>query len=122
MPRITGWLAVLTLMMVQALPAQAQRGRAPTGAYEVRLELASVLLQSKRYHEAAREYRGILAQRPNNFNARLGLARALAWSRQHREAEAELRFLHAQQPRNSDVLGLLRSVRQSIEPAAAEAA
>lgn len=122
MPRIAGWLAVLTLTMVQALPAQAQRGRGPADAYEVRMELASVLLQSKRYHEAAREYRGILAQRPNNFSARLGLARALAWSRQHREAEAELRLLRSQQPRNSDVQGLLRSVRQSLEPAAAEAA
>src|SRR5688500_669538 len=122
MPRIAGCLVVVILMMVQVLPAQAQRTRASAGAYEVRMELASVLLQSKRYLEAAREYRGILAQQPNNFAARFGLARALAWSRQHRAAEAELRIARAQQPRSSDVQVLLRSVRQSLEPFADEAA
>ena len=48
------------------------------GSTSVRAELASVLMQSKRYAEAEREYRALLAGDPSNFNC-LGLARALAW-------------------------------------------
>jgi len=115
-------LALLTVGLVH--PAQAQRPRAPTAgdAFQVRMELAAVLLQSRRYAEAAREYRAILATRPGSYPARLGLAQALAWSKQHRAAENELRVLRAQHPGRREVAALLRSVRQSLEPGVREAA
>ena len=119
--RIAGWPAILTLLLVQSLPAQAPRARPSADSDDVRMELASVLLQSKRYLEAATEYRAILAARPHHFAARLGLARALAWSNLHRAAEAELLMLRAQQPRHREVAVLLRSVRGSLEPSAGEA-
>src|SRR5437588_286068 len=50
--------------------------RAPTAAASsvVRAELATVLLQSGRYDEAAREFRVLLARDPSNFDHRLAFA------------------------------------------------
>ncbi len=124
MSRRIAWLALLVLGL--SLPAAAQRrpngSPAPAGdATAVRAELAAVLLQARRYPEAAREYRVLLARQPNDFGARLGLARALAWGNQPREAERELRILRVQRPADNDVDELLRSVRGSFEPGSAEA-
>jgi len=76
--------------------------------HSVRAELASVLMQSKRYAEAEREYRALLAGDPSNFNYRLGLARALAWGDRPRDAERELRTLQRQRPQDGSIETLLR--------------
>ena len=120
MLRGTCCLIVFTLSLLQPLAAQ-RKSAAPVDATQVRVELAAVLLQSRRYDEAAREYGAILARQPNNFAARLGLARALAWSERFREAETELRVLRGQRPRDRDVLTLLRSTRENLEPRSVEA-
>lgn len=85
----------------------------------VRSEMAAVLLQSKKYDAAAREYRALLSRDANNADYRLGLARALAWGDHPREAERELRTIR---PRTATVDSLLEMVRDAIEPKAAEAA
>ncbi|HEY0810494.1 MAG TPA: tetratricopeptide repeat protein, partial [Longimicrobiales bacterium] len=120
MLRSTCCLIVFTLSLLHPLAAQ-RKSAAPVDATQVRVELAAVLLQSRRYDEAAREYGAILVRQPNNFAARLGLARALAWGERFREAEAELRVLRGQRPRDRDVLTLLRSTRENLEPRAVEA-
>jgi len=91
------------------------------GSATVRAELASVLLQSKRYAEAEREYRALVARDPSNFNYRLGLARALAWGDRPREAERELRALQRQRPQDGTIESLLRSVREALTPTSFEA-
>ena len=123
MSRVSASALILLTLGGLSAGAQAQRGRpAPSGsATDVRAELAAVLLQSRRYAEAAREYRLVLAREPRNYNARLGLARALAWGDQPRAAEYELRVLRGLRPGDREVNGLLESVRESMEPTAAEA-
>ena len=123
MLRMLASLMLLLAIFCLSAEAQVQRGRpAPSsGSSDVRTELAAVLLQSRRYAEAAREYRLVLAREPRNYNARLGLARALAWGNQPRAAEYELRVLRGLRPGDRDVDELLRSVRESMEPTAAEA-
>ena len=88
----------------------------------MRAELATVLLQSGRYEEAAREFRLLLAREPNNFEYRLGLAHALAWGDRPREAERELTQLIAKRPGTPGLDSLLRSVREAYDPRAVDAA
>lgn len=92
-----------------------------TNSVEVRAELAAVLLQSKKYAEAAREYRALLAHDNDNFEYRLGLARALAWGGNPRDAERELRVLQAKRVQAATIDTLLRAVREAMEPSAGEA-
>lgn len=91
-------------------------------ALAIRAELAEVLLQSQRYSEAAREYRRLVAADSENTKYRLGLAQALAWGGRYRDAERELRTLTAARPRDAVIDTLLRTVRQSMQPRAREAA
>lgn len=118
-------LLSLALLLALAHAGQAQRpkqaGRtAPTSQGEVRAELAATLLNANHYAEAAAEYRRLLVAEPNNREYRLGLGRALAWGDHPREAEREL--LRARDPKNANVIEpLLRSVRTSFDPTAAEA-
>ena len=123
MLRSTGRLVfVVFLMSVQPVAAQRPAPRGSINELQVRVELASVLLQSRRYAEAAREYRAILTRYPNSFPARLGLARALAWGKHHREAERELRMLRAQRPRDREIESMLRAAREALQPGSREAA
>src|SRR5437588_10696397 len=96
--------------------------RAPTGAASsvVRAELATVLLQSGRYDEAAREFRTLLARDPSNFEYRLGLAHALAWGDHPRDAERELVQLIAKRPGAPGLDSLLRVVREAFDPSAVD--
>jgi len=117
------------LTTVVATSAHAQRRRAadtsatpPTTSITVRAELAAVLLQSKKYDDAAREYRALLARDQTNVGYRLGLARALAWGDRPREAEIELLALRTKRVYGPTVDTLLREVREALEPRAAEAA
>jgi tetratricopeptide (TPR) repeat protein len=104
-----------------AAAQQAPPQPASGGARAIRAEYASVLLRSKRYREAAAEYRKLVASDRNNVQYRLGLARALAWGEQHREAESELRWLASRRPRDRDIAEMLRSVRASFAPTVREA-
>ncbi len=88
----------------------------------VRAELAAVLLQSKKYDDAIREYRALLTRDPSNTDYRLGLARALAWGNHPRDAERELKTLQSQHAQAAAVDTLLRKVRDAIEPTSSEAA
>jgi tetratricopeptide (TPR) repeat protein len=115
-------LALLALSLAHPVAAQRRKLPASGDASSVRAELAAVLLQARRYEEAAREYRVLLARDPRNFASRLGLARALAWGKRPREAEQELRILSAQRPNDRGIDTLLRSVRDSMEPRSREAA
>ena len=92
-----------------------------TSTVAVRAELAAVLLQSKKYADAAREYRALLDRDSDNFEYRLGLARALAWGGHPQEAERELRVLQAKHVQIAVVDTLLRTARESMEPRAADA-
>ena len=98
--------------------------RAPTAAASsvVRAELATILLQSGRYDEAAREFRVLLARDPSNFDHRLGLARALAWGNHPQEAERQLAQLSAKRPATPGLDSLLRAVRDAYDPRALDAA
>src|SRR6184192_1079654 len=89
------------LLSTSSLSAQrpSRGSRAPSSQRtSVRAELATVLLQSGRYDEAAREFRTLLARDPSNFEYRLGLAHALAWGNHPQEAERELARLSAKRP------------------------
>jgi tetratricopeptide (TPR) repeat protein len=108
-----------TTVIAQARPTAAPRQ--VRDAAGVRAELAAVLLQSKKYDDAAKEYRGLLARDPSSFEYRLGLARALAWSGKAREAEVELRALRARNQQITTVDTLLRTVREAMKPTSPEA-
>lgn len=124
MPRTVALLVLLGL--VGAGDARAQGGRqsslAGSRATAIRAELAAVLLQSKRYDDAAREYSVLLGTNPRNRAYRLGLARALAWGGRLRDAEAQLLILGRQQPGDPVVEQLLSSVRLGMTPSSREAA
>lgn len=113
-------LSILALA-VSAAPVVGAQTRGAESTSAVRAELAAVLLQSKKYDDAVREYRGLLARDASNFDYRLGLARALAWGDKPRQAEIELRALRSRQPGNPAVDTLLRTVREALEPRASEA-
>ena len=98
------------------------RSSAEARALAIRAELAEVLLQSKRYEEAAREYRSLVKADSANRRYRLGLAQSLAWGGRYRDAERELRVLAAARPADLAVDTLLRSVRASMRPSPKEAA
>ena len=91
-------------------------------ALAIRAEMAAVLLQSKRYDEAAREYRVLLAHNPRNYGHRLNLARALMWGNHPREAERELMVLITQRGREPQLETMLLSARQQLRPTSDEAA
>jgi Tfp pilus assembly protein PilF len=120
---------VVALCLFAPLTLRAQQRRTPdtqskapsTNTIEIRAELAAVLLQSKKYADAAREYRALLARDSDNFEYRLGLARALAWGGHAQEAERELRVLQAKRLQTATVDTLLRAVRESMQPKAGEA-
>lgn len=136
--------AVLTLALLLASDLDAQRsgGRDTTGssrrgsrssrptqsppketkANAVRAELAEMLLQTKRYAEAAREYRRLVTADRTNTSYRLGLAQALAWGGKYRDAERELQILATARPMDASIDSLRRTVRQSLTPGAREAA
>lgn len=108
-------------------PRGGRSSRAPspskeTRANAVRAELAEMLLQTKRYPEAAKEYRRLVEADAANTSYRLGLAQALAWGGRYRDAERELRIVATARPTDASVDSLLRSVRQSLTPRAREAA
>lgn len=86
-----------------------------------RAELAAVLLDARRYDEAATEYRTLLALRPENREYRLGVARALLWGEHGREAEAWIRSMAAAARSDTTVIALLRAARASYDPSVAEA-
>lgn len=122
---VRGALVVLCISST----ARAQQPRRPArpaaksaASVAVRAELATVLLQSGRYDEAAKEFRALLAHDPANFDYRLGLAHALAWGDHPREAEHELVQLVAKRPAAAGLDSLLRSVRDAYDPRAADAA
>jgi tetratricopeptide (TPR) repeat protein len=128
-PVLVGALLVAIVMASASADGQAprpseRRQRTSAGSVDplaVRAEYASALIQARRYREAAAEYRRLLQQQPGNVEWRLNYARALAWGGSHRAAEVELRQLSARAPGNTVVEGLLRSVRESIEPTVREA-
>src|SRR5262245_34847962 len=102
MKRQALWRAVIVAVALGVIwpsDSQSQRPRGVTrpltsrSSANVRAELAAVLLQSRKYDEAAREYRVLLARDPASFEYRLGLARALAWGDRPRDAERELLLL-----------------------------
>src|SRR5437899_12559763 len=110
---IGAWLCVSSQLTAQR-PNRASR--APTGqSVTVRAEMATVLLQSGRYDEAAREFRTLLARDPSSFEYRLGLAHALAWGDHPREAERELVQLLAKRPGPPGLDSLLRVVRAASD-------
>src|SRR5689334_11477834 len=113
--RVIARIALLGVGLSVSATVGAQQPRRTTrsssGTIAVRAELATVLLQSGRYEEAAREFRLLLARDPNNFEYRLGLAHALAWGDRPREAEQELTQLIARRPGTPGLDSLLRSVR-----------
>src|SRR4051812_1491254 len=124
--RVVARLALLGLGLCVSAALGAQQPRRTTrsssGSIAVRAELATVLLQSGRYDEAAREFRVLLAREPGNFEYRLGLARALAWGDKPREAERELVQLIAKRPNTAGLDSLLRSVREAYDPRVVDAA
>jgi predicted Zn-dependent protease len=113
--------AALSSAFAQRRGDTSRRGRA-SATTAVRGELATVLLQSGRYDEAAREFRLLLERDPNSYDYRLGLAKALAWGEHPRAAEGELELLAAKHPGVAIIDSLLRSVRDAYDPRAAEAA
>lgn len=124
--RVVARIAFLGLGLSTAAAIGAQQPRRTTrsssGTIGVRAELATVLLQSGRYEEAAREFRLLLARDPGNFEYRLGLAHALAWGDRPREAERELVQLIAKRPATPGLDSLLRRVREAYDPRAVDAA
>src|SRR5690242_900392 len=116
--------AGLCLLSSSLVAQRPSRARTPTtqGNATVRAELATVLLQSGRYDEAAREFRTLLARDPSSCEYRLGLARALAWGDHPRDADRELVQLIARRPGALGLDSLLRVVRDAYDPRAVEAA
>ena len=116
-------LAVALLLAgVAALPVPTASHAQNSRALAIRAEMASVLLQSKRYDEAAREYRVLLAYSPRSYSHRLNLVRALMWGNRPREAEHELMVLITQRGRDPELESMLLSARQQLRPSADEAA
>jgi tetratricopeptide (TPR) repeat protein len=116
-------LSVFAVLVHAQQPRRRSRATpAAPSSLAVRAELASVLLQSGRYDEAAREFRLLLSRDPGNFDYRLGLAHALAWGDHPREAEGELVQLIAKRPSSPGLDSLLRAVRDAYDPRAVDAA
>ena len=117
-------------LIVAAEPAAAQRrvtpkprvARQAPRSETVRAEFAGVLLQTKRYDEAVREYRALIGIAPSNAAYKLGLARALAWGGHPRDAEPVLAALVRSQRADTAAARMLVEVRLALEPGSAEAA
>jgi tetratricopeptide (TPR) repeat protein len=123
MVAIAIWLLLAPVLADGALAQRSSTRRlASTRAMTIRAEMAGVLLQSKRYDEAAREFAVLLAFDPNNRAYRLGLARSLAWGERSREAEQQLIILLRDRPGDATVESLLHSVRADLAPGSREAA
>ena len=123
--RVALFGACLCLPAASLRAQQARRtNRAATSpsSAAVRAELATVLLQSGRYDEAAREFQVLLSRDPSNFDYRLRLAQALAWGDHPRDAERELQQLIAKRPGTPGLDSLLRAVRDAYDPRAVDAA
>lgn len=117
------WSVLLLATLAGSAVAQAPRGATSNvRAQAIRAEMAAVMLQSRRYHEAAREYRVLLAADPTNVSYRLALARALAWGSRPREAEAEIGALMALRGSDPALEQLLVAVRGQLRPSSSEAA
>jgi hypothetical protein len=114
-------LRVALIAGVVALAAPAASHAQNSRALAIRAEMASVLLQSKRYDEAAREYRVLLAYSPRSYAHRLNLVRALMWGNRPREAERELMVLITQRGRDPELERMLLAARQQLRPSADEA-
>ena len=120
-------LLLLTLSTI-AFDAGAQTARrrprtvtTTSSSSSVRAELAAVLLESRKYSDAAREYRALLQRDQGNYTYRLGLAKALAWGESYREAERELTLLARQRPNDPTIEQLEELVRPNLEPSSYEA-
>lgn len=111
--------AAILAALLGCLPAGAAAQNAR--ALAIRAEMASVLLQSKRYDEAAREYRVLLAYDPRSYSHRINLVRALMWGNRPRDAERELSVLITQRGREPQLEAMLLDARQQLRPSAAEA-
>jgi tetratricopeptide (TPR) repeat protein len=114
-------LCLSTLSLSAQRPSRGARAQSSQST-SVRAELATVLLQSGRYDEAAREFRTLLTRDPSSFEYRLGLAHALAWGNRPREAERELVQIIAKRPGAPGLDSLLRAVREAFDPRAVDAA
>ena len=88
---------------------------------DARAELAAVLLDARRYTDAAEEYRRLIAVEPASREYRLGVARALTWGDRPRQAEPLLRALRSAAPEDTIVVALLHSARAGYDPSSAEA-
>ncbi len=119
--------AVLLALCLAMLSANAEAQRAgPTAAANtrsvaIRAEMAGVLLQSRRYYEAAAEYAVLVALDRDNIAYRVGLARALAWGKRPQAAERAILDLLELRPGNADYEAMLLSVRGQLTPSADEA-
>jgi len=113
-------LCAAIVLLADAGGAQAPK-RSASRAQAIREEMAAVLLQSKRYDEAAREYIVLLAASPENLSYRVGLARAFAWGGRSAEAEREISLILARKPGDVAMESLLLSARQDLSPSAAQA-
>ena len=110
--------ACLILLVPASLTAQQSIAENDVA---LRSEYAQVLLNARRWDEAATEFRWLLSRSPRSVDYRLGLARALAWKGLGRDAEAELMQLPAEVRARSDVIALLRVARGAFEPTSDEA-
>lgn len=126
-PLVATVLASVAFLLL-ASPAEAQRrvrprqagAHRPTRAELIRAEYAGVLLQTKRYDEAAAQYGSLVATDSANPAYQLGLARSLAWGGHPREAEPVLaRLVRARA--DTAAATLLVEVRLAVQPSSAEA-
>lgn len=68
----------------------------------IRLELAQILSWTGKLDESIPEFRAVLAQQPDNFDAALGLAYVTAWQGHTTEALAQFEKLLQQRPDNRE--------------------
>jgi len=115
-------IGVSALLVAIMMPAEAlTQGRPHPRALAIRAEMASVLLQSQRYDEAAREYSVLVAYEPRNGTHRLNLVRSLLWGGRPQEAERELLVLMSQRGRDPALEALLLNTRTQLRPSVREA-
>jgi tetratricopeptide (TPR) repeat protein len=111
-------MAACAAFLLLAQARASQGSRRSSRAQEIRAEMAGVLLQSKRYDEAAREYSVLLAASPDNVSYRVGLARALAWGGRPAEAEHEITRVLERRPNDASMESLLLAARRDLSPSA----
>ena len=108
------------LLLLIPTPLTAQQSVAENDV-ALRSEYAHVLLNARRWDEAAVEFRWLLSRSPGSVDSRLGLSRALAWKGLGRDAEAELMQLPPEVRARRDVIALLRVARGAFEPTSEQA-